>query len=551
MSNCDPADKLRNNRRLLLAMEAVGWFHMTGKARAAFLREQGGQKTGYEDRDWHKNENPPFPWDDLLDWARINFATVDSVDVKWPDTLTDFLTQHRGNDGCGLLGLLQAGHGMVSGIEKNLPPKKPSECLGQDATHLWLSSAFGQPVRHLLVNPPEVLTDAGWQALLTEIRRLLEELKSFGTQSSNDVAAWQRWREAAIGTGSRLRGAFSSTLAETRLPNNDVTLWDQSYVAAALFKSAVAGAVLKGNWTDNNLKQDTKWRLLTVGNGADHYESRAVRIGDWTGTRLALDDFFAQVQNLVEVDLAVGSLLYQDGSVAVFSFPATANQKKDDKIKDELQTWLQGEIDGFAHALGLGTPPHCQISEPTRTLVPMTAQVRQVKERLAVPLHRAWHIANSAGNSHVCPICLVRHTGRSNDKQEPCTPCKNRRRHRRDAWLDNRLGGDTIWISELADTNDRVALLTLSLDIEPWLDGSRLDALRTQAIPEWRQFNPTLSTKQKTTANPIQPDRPFASLVSYVKGKLGTYDNQDPVLQNLQAGCIASGGRPRSSSRSS
>ncbi len=536
MTASESVASLRSHRPLLLAMETVGWLHMTGKARAEFLREQSGQPSGYDDRRWHEQESPPFPWHELLEWVKSAFAKLDGVDVGWPTTLTEFLTNHRKRGGSGMLGLLQAAHAMASGIEKNLP-KATSGYLGQDATHLWISSAFGRPARNLFLNPPEVLTAAGWRRLLVDIRRILEDLKSLGAGGTADVEVWRRWREAAIGPASHLRHAFSSTLAETRLPNNDVTLWDQSYVAAALFKSAVAGAVLEGSafpWTDADVKRKTRWRLLTVGLGADHYEARAVRIGDWTGSRLAIDEFFERVRTLVETDLGVGSLLYRDGTVQVFSFPAERQDGAQVTAlnKQPWEAWLQGEIDGFARDLELETPPHCRISEPTRSLVPMTAEIREVKATLAIPLHRAWDIANDGAKGHVCPVCLVRHTGKTNDKQQPCKPCRNRRTHRLDAWLQNRTDGDTIWISELADANDRVALLTLSLNIEPWLDGTRLDALRTQAVPDWRQHNPTLFSK----ANPIDPKEPFPSLTAYVKGKLGGYDNQDPVLRSLQDG---------------
>jgi hypothetical protein len=536
MSEFAPAASVRAHRPLLLATETIGWLHMAGKAREEFLREQAGQKSGYDDRRWHEKESPPFPWHDLVEWAKKRFAKVDGVDVAWPDTLTDFLTEHRDTGGSGLLGLLQAAHAMASGIEKNLP-KATSDYLGQDATHLWLSSVFGQPARNLLLDPPEILTQAGWRRLLAEMRRVLEELKALGTGATADVESWRRWREAAIGPATLLRRAFSATLAETRLPNNDVMLWDQSYVAAALFKSAVAGAVLEGTafpWTDGAVKQKTRWRLLTVGIGADHYEARAVWIGDWTGARLALDDFFAKVRALVEVDLGVGTLLYRDGAVEVFSFPGEGSNAGGTKPLEagSWEAWLRSQIDAFARDLDLETPPHCRISGPTRTLVPMTAEIRKVKATLAVPLHRDWDVAKSEGNGHVCPVCLVRHTGRTNDKQEPCKPCRDRRSHRLDAWLENRLGGDTIWISELADANDRVALITLSLDIEPWLDGARLDALRTQAVSEWRRFNPTLGGK----SNPIDPEHPFASLVAHVRGKLGWYDRQDPLLRSLHDG---------------
>ncbi|BAW00526.1 uncharacterized protein TTMY_0112 [Thermus thermophilus] len=113
-----PAETLRQYRPLLLAVEAIGWFHMAGKARAEFLRRQGGEGNDYQERQWHKQETPPFPWDDLLDWVRRYYSA--SISKAWPNTFADFTEKHAGQDP-GLLGLLQAGHGIVSGVEKNLP----------------------------------------------------------------------------------------------------------------------------------------------------------------------------------------------------------------------------------------------------------------------------------------------------------------------------------------------------------------------------------------------------------------------------------------------
>ncbi len=526
MADFASPDRLRQHRPLFLAMEAVGWLHMAGKARAEFLREHGGQKTDYDDRRWHERENPPFPWNDLLQWVRDQFKTVDENAICWPSTLTDFLTKHRGQD-AGMLGLLQAAHGMASGVEKNLPGDT-SKYLGQDITHTWLSSAFGQPARNLLADPPEVLTDSGWRRLLGEVRRILEDLRTLGTSNARDVGAWQRWRDSAIGPNSFLRAAFSSTIAETRLPNNEVTLWDQSYVAAALFKSAVAGAVLEGRdfpWASKDLKQTTRWRLLTVGMGTDHYEARAIRIGDWIGARADIDAFFDQVCQLVEVDRAVGSLLYRDASVCVFSFPGERSDGTSADLRiGEWEQWLARKVDKFAKELKLETPPYCRISEPTRSLVPMVKERREAREVLAVPVHRAWQISDKgeepAKNGHVCPVCLVRYNGRAHDKQRPCEACQGRRRGRLDAWLNGKLGSDTIWIDEVADANGRVALLTLSLDLERWLDGQRVDSLRAQAISQW-------FTNNKSVARAIENQtKAFANrpvehrLVQYFKKRI-------------------------------
>ncbi|MDI6874591.1 MAG: CRISPR-associated protein Csx11 [Actinomycetota bacterium] len=556
-STFTPAETLSLHRPLLLAMEAIGWFHMAGKARAEFLRHHGGEDNGYDERCWHTLETPPFPWDDLLGWVKQRFSGGNLKDA-WPESFVLFTEKHggRGAQDRGLLGLLQAGHAMASGIEKQSYPDHTIRYLNQTIPHMWLSSPWGHPKRNLLADSPEILTPHGWRQLVAEIRRVLEELKDLGTKHVQDVALWHRWREQAIGPDSFIRRAFLATLAETRLPNNDVTLWDQSYVAAALFKSAVAGALLDSSFpwrTDGSIKQKTRWRLLTVAIGTEHYEARAVKIGDWTGAQGAIEGFFRRVAQLVEVDLAVGSLLYRDDSVAVFSFPGERfdeeeqerqkpnrqNFKFDDKNfaswLDDWKNWLQNQVEAIAHDLNLETPPFVRLSGPTRSLVPLVKERREALRRTAVPVHKAWNVnwtvpAESKG--HVCPVCRVRLNGDPTNKGTPCQVCWERRHHRRDDWLQGHLGNDTIWFEEVADANGRLALLTFQLDVEPWLNGERVDSLRAQAIPEWRRFNPVLFGQLK----PIDLQRPFEWLRSYITDKLHSYDKNDPVLKSLHEG---------------
>ncbi|HXG07891.1 MAG TPA: hypothetical protein VNI77_11270, partial [Nitrososphaera sp.] len=167
----------------------------------------------------------------------------------------------------------------------------------------------------------------------------------------------------------------------------------------------MAGAVLEGSsfsWNDNQIKQKTHWRLLTVGMGTDHYEARAVQIGDWTGARRTIDELFQKIRDLIEVDLAVGSLLYRDGTIQVFSFPTELGKHSSNLDINGWQGWLQEKIDNFAQALDLETPPLVRISEATRSLVPMTKEIRQVRATLTVPMHRPWEVRNGGEKGHVC-----------------------------------------------------------------------------------------------------------------------------------------------------
>lgn len=241
----------------------------------------------------------------------------------------------------------------------------------------------------------------------------------------------------------------------------------------------------------------------------------------------------------------MGSLLYRDGGVCVFSFPGERlNHTGGDLHIADWQSWLTEEIDGYARETNLEMPPYCHISAtPSRSLVGMTAEIREARKATAVPLHRKWQIpgqdSQDSSDGPACPVCLVRRSpSGTTNRQRPCTPCQTRRTHRLDAWLKGEFGSNSIWLSEVADANDRIALVTMSLDIEPWLDGTRLDALRTQAIPEWRKFNPELKDKTSSTPNlnPIAPSTCFDSLFQYIKGKLASFDKNDLVLCNLQEG---------------
>lgn len=207
-------EELRKHRPLLLACEAIGWLHMAGKAHPDFLRRHGSEGVSYDEKGWPQHIVPD--WAARLSWLTSAFP---SPTWTWPSTLTEFLEKYdEGTSKPSIVGLLQAGHAMASGIEKQSFPPRTVEYLGQDVTHMWLATAFGHPTRNLLVDPPEILAPDGWTRLLNRIGTLLDDLKNLGTSSPSDVDEWWRWRASVIGPDGWLHRAFSSTLAETRLP---------------------------------------------------------------------------------------------------------------------------------------------------------------------------------------------------------------------------------------------------------------------------------------------------------------------------------------------
>jgi CRISPR-associated Csx11 family protein len=524
---------LRDNRAVILGCEAIGWVHMLGKAHPDFLRRHGGQPNSYDFKQWFASLNP--------DWAsRMSWLNKGSpASFQWPKSLTAFLTDFdRGQSKASVVGLLQAAHAMASGIEKN-HPKATTKYLGQDVTHMWRTSPFGNPERNLLVDLPPILQPGGYDALFADICRVLDELGGNANRFWQDVEPWAQWRSNAIGPESLIRRSFLETLAETRIPNNDVTLWDQSYVAAALFKSAVAGVVLAGTTDWNELKYKTQWRVLVVGIGAEHYENRAIRIGDWLGARSQIDAFFDDVCQLIEVDAPVGSVLYRDGEVMAFSFPGLRAGGLSGSLDDGAATRLKGELETAIDALALQrhfeTPPLVTLSSAsTRSFISMAKELEEARRALKVPLPKAWAVPGESTQSqrHTCPVCLVRPNSKIDDKQAPCEVCWERRRGRLAEWLNDEIDQDTIWISEIADHNDRLALLSFRFGLDGWLDGSAVDSLRAQSIAAWRQHNASFGA----TANPVDNRNPLTSLKGELASRLPSFDPQDVLMTNLHDG---------------
>src|SRR5690606_22524369 len=417
--------------------------------------------------------------------------------------------------------------------------------------------AFGHPVQNLMgTSPPAVLGLGAWSKLEAQIGALVDELAQRASDPNcnaddpKQVREWIEWRDRAIGKSGWLREAFTSTLAETRVPNNDVTLWDQSFIAAALFKAAAAGAVLTGpsfEW-GNNIKANTRWRVLTIGIGAEHYESRAVRIGDWTGTRQEIAAFFDEVCNFIEVNLALGACVYRDERTLAFTFPGERFDglgSVDDQLAQELRTAIEAHVDSLAkEKFGFETPPIVQLScRSTRSFISMAGELTKARQVLEVPVHRPWEIKSDGSNGrHVCPVTLVRpghpskhRVDRKQDKQDVSNKASQRRTGRRASWEKN--GGDTIWITEVADENDRVALLTFSLGLERWLDGTHVDSLRAQSVVEWynnNSSNPELATYIGANAPRDNLRAHIENFIRNSKFKDGKLSN--PVLETINKG---------------
>lgn len=275
----------------------------------------------------------------------------------------------------------------------------------------------------------------------------------------------------------KVRDVFSRALGETRRPINEVTLWDWSSLVAALYKAAVAGALL-GHKPE---PQDLRWRLLCIRVNRLAFLSNVTRIPDLLARQQLLDDAFERVRRLLEEDLPLATRAYAGANDHVYVVPdiddlldSTDGQKK--TLRTLLETaFAQGTAsDDTSLALSGEVVPKLDLDKegwkaqlPDRTYdVPPIGAILS-SPVAAYPDPSAVASAWSGSGREVCPVCGLRSKA---EKEDTCGICRQRRQSRIEAWESRE--ASTIWLDEIADHKDIVALIVGRFDLDGWLSGA-------------------------------------------------------------------------------
>lgn len=161
-------------------------------------------------------------------------------------------------------------------------------------------------------------------------------------------------------------------------------------------------------------------RVLLLGIGRAHYETRSVEAADGLGIRETLDHFFSTAADLLGSRLGA-HLDWEDGEVALFRLPMDLDDSA------ERQEGLLEAVDAVALDLALETPPLLLWGDAAA----QEELVALGRRRLLVPWHRPWRIVAETGSGHTCPICLVRRSAALRGRQQLCSVCAARRRRGR------------------------------------------------------------------------------------------------------------------------
>jgi hypothetical protein len=446
-------EELQNIRAELGWIELAGWLHNFGKLSPHFVR-----RSGYDD-EWLKSPDAEMNADPPLTPAQVNHI-INTQGRLGTATLRELLEGFRGPANSGLVGLIALCHGEASGAEKRSAGREKEGLPGPDK--------FREQPKDF---PRYGVTSFGYSSCFYHDENELKKIEKVAIDKAKEAAS--KIERGGLVDWSELETELRKGLADGRLPIVDVRIADMGKMVAGLMKAAVAEDYLLQRATPPDLNKDVLWRIVRVAMDGPTFIARGSRLADVAGRQQILRESIERLVRQFETELCFGNLVYKDeyGPCFLICGSKDWDAQLEDAIarqwhepletgrpgaSEEAQIALQcsdafrrGEVGAYAHQLGL------LLKKPVPAATPSLESVRA-----------EWN----GKNVEICASCALRPVGPSKQGRDrrQCDTCGNWRSGRVKKWLDE--PQSTIWLSEVADNNGRLAVISASFGLEPWLE---------------------------------------------------------------------------------
>ncbi|MDI9615090.1 CRISPR-associated protein Csx11 [Methanothermobacter sp.] len=401
--------------------------------------------------------------EELIDLLRDEKFRVGETDIY-----TLIREHHTKSESSRYLQLLKICDGLDSADDKGIVTKK------QPAENTVISTPFGYPKETIDL-----------KRLMKRFEDLERTIHGLLRQYVDGVMGLSSLRNSLI---SILGNTFTHALGETRIPANDVTLWDHSRSTASLFKSLVCHEILDDG-ESSPAEVNPEWRILGFCWDGEGFINRGKRIADILTRERLMEEIKVALKRKFEEEIPVGNMIYEDINGIYITFPGIDREKNWKFIKDCAMEGYQIIRDMSDDEIW----PFVLLSERSRSLTIMKSCLEFAERKRRIPKrspvifcegdenYLEYESAPAAADKgDICPVCRLR----SKDiDMEACEVCDERRRGRLDMWLNG--GEDTVWIDEVADENNRIALITLRFGLSRWLDGTMLRTLYSWTPTNW------------------------------------------------------------------
>ncbi|SHH27822.1 CRISPR-associated protein, Csx11 family [Thermosyntropha lipolytica DSM 11003] len=397
----------------------------------------------------------------LKDLARYFSGHKIKVNGQEFDLWDDFLEDWRDKTDTCLRTIYQHCENYNSGIDKGTPPK---DIKVKPDNRKWLGNALGGFKDWIFY------VDREENTIRQEMEGIFNDLEEILKQ---EIWTWENIEDFR----TRFKNFTSALLSDDRYPINDITLWDQAYMAASMFKACLAEAVMKDD-LNVNLK-NYGWRILGVQYDKLGMAERGHKPSHIAWYREKMQVLDKQIKKLLEYDYPAGNEIYRDETGIYFLVGEIWGRDFTDGLaelnpdfnclKEEIKSIFTREIGGEFY-------PAVFLSSASRGLMQLGYLLEKAKENFLQVERKKIELEIREKYRGICQICRIRLVEaeeiESGEEKYLCAYCReNKSRKRLAGWLEKR-NEETIWMSELRDRNGQVALVTLKFELRDWLNGN-------------------------------------------------------------------------------
>lgn len=373
-----------------------------------------------------------------------------------------------------------------SGIDKGAPSSGEQQLKGV----LWLANAFGSFRNRVDIKDLD-------EARISFYRDLDAFLASRGYYEN---PAWDNIRNFVV---HKIKAWYSLLLSDSRFPINDVTLWDQAFMSASMFKAVLAELYLNPDLKESYVQKPIRirWRILGIQYdklGLAEKGHKISHIKWYRDKSRFIDD---QIKELLECTYPIGNEIYRDETGIYFLVGESLGEDREDSqlavLHNGLEEIKREILAVFKEHAGDEFYPAIFLTRPSRGLMNLTYIWKMAKENFlqadwsSKEINR-WLEGNAKGRAAgICQVCrqqLVFPAERRDEGKNICDFCfREKTQGRLQEWGKSR-HGQTIWTSELRDRNGRIALVTLKFELEDWLNGDMLNSLLINRKEEYGKY---------------------------------------------------------------
>jgi len=457
---CGEINKIKNNKEAILTGEIGALLHDIGKCHPDFIKKNSLEHIKNFD---HANIDK-FLKPDLVSLIKNNKFEI-KINTKTTNIYNLIMEHHNKNTNDEIVRFLQSCDQKDSADDKGIVRRKQSI---EDTT---IFSPFGYS--------KEKIDLKCLQKRLEDLESNLLDLFKKYISGTIDIS---RFRGSII---NNFKTTFSHALGETRIPSNDVTLWDHSYSTASLFKSVLAAMACGVNMDSQNLN----WRIFGICWDGIEFINRGRKIAEIQARSEVIKNIKRELKKKFEDEIPAGNTIYEDINGIYFTFPNLDNKSKE-LAKECAKIALKIIYDKSDTELW----PFFTLSKVSKTMTIISGELKFAIDERKIPKMTPTlfiegepkeffdnpEFLEPEDEQDICPVCKIR--AKSIDG-EMCEICWNRREGRLNEWLSKE--ETTIWIDETADRNNRISLISLNFNLDRWLDGTMIGTIYSQSFEDW------------------------------------------------------------------